>query len=88
MNSVNPRAQNSGSALISILIAALIVAILWAAKFNDDKKKKTQQNDAPDGIHSLQDVPKVIDNARKIQQEQNDRVNEMNKKLNEIDRIK
>ncbi len=88
MNPPNRRSRSSGSALIGLLLAALIVAILWAAKYNDDKKKKPQQNDTPDGIHSLQDIPKVIDNARKMQREQNNRVDEMNKKLNEIDQIK
>lgn len=70
--------------MIAILIAALIVAILWAARFRDEKEKEARDSEKP-GIRSLQDVPKAIDKARQVDKQQRDRSNEMNKKMRDVD---
>lgn len=73
----------SGSALIGILIAALIIAILWAAKYRKSGKDTGPQ--AP-GIDSVEDINRTLHHARQVQKENADRSDEIKKRMTEADR--
>lgn len=77
--------RNRGSALIGILIAALIVAILWVARTKKSNQAEKSPEDVRPDIHSAAGINKTLDAARKAEKEQSDRVRELNKKMVEAE---
>ncbi len=78
------RRGEKGSALIAILIAALIVAILWVARFRKQQAEEAARG-VPD-VRSIEGMQTAVDRTREVQELQKKQVEEMNRKMVDIDR--
>ena len=80
------RQTQTGSALIALLIAALIVAILWVAQHNRKKPQPGAESSDPMAIESADDIRRDLDRAREARDAMDKQTREAQRKMNEFDR--
>lgn len=71
----------SGSALIALLLAALIVAILWVSVF----KKSEKTDDPAKNLRSVDSLQRNIETAKSAKNSVNRRNSEVEKQLRDIE---
>ena len=79
----NESHSQRGSALIALLIAALIIAILWVAK--NKKTTPEKAGELPSNPSSPENIQKNLDRAREARDDMEARAKEMNRKMTEVD---
>lgn len=75
--------RQSGSALIVILIVALIIGILWATRFAQKDEPASQEPTTR--IRSTEDISRAINKSREAQKQQDE---QLNKRMSEIDQVR
>ncbi len=79
-----PRSSQRGSTLIVLLVAALIVAILWVTRFGGKEEKKAEEPIV--ATQSVESMQKSVDRVREVQQLEAKRVEDLNRKMVDLDR--
>lgn len=80
------RRNQTGSALIALLIATLIVAILWAYQHRGPKKGQAAPPSDPTAIESAEDIHRHLDRAKEARDQMSKDEQESQKRMTELDR--